>query len=142
MTHRRLLPAALLITLCSVTGCAGAGETSEESRTRFYTALDTTQEALGGRWDNRDDPTPRGCPLPLWVRGETYPALRVGPIPDDVTVTLDAAHAALEELGYEVDGGEVGDVLELQGKRGSEIVIFRITDDGMTLQGESSCRPR
>jgi hypothetical protein len=141
--HRALLPAALLVALLSLAGCAAPGITPEESRDRFYVSLDRTQEVLGGIWDNRDDPTPRGCPLPLWMDGETYPALRVGPMPHDVPDTLKAARTALEDLGYTVDGSEVGNVIELQAERGgSEIVIFRITGDGMTLQGESDCRPK
>ena len=141
----RLLVAAVVVATAVLSGCSapGGGVSAEESRNRFYASLDSTQEALGGAWTVQDDSTPRGCSLPLWAQGESYAALRLGPMPQDVSAAVTAARNALREQGFATTVGEVGAVTELRGRRtGTEVVTFRITDDGMTLQGESDCRPR
>jgi hypothetical protein len=143
MNVRLLVAPVALVAAAALSGCAASGGISaEESRDRFYASLDSTQEALGGAWTVQDDSTPRGCDLAPWTRGTSYAALRLGPTPDDVSAAVTTARAALREQGYVTTVGEVGDVTELRARRaGTEVVTFRVTDAGMTLQGESDCRP-
>jgi hypothetical protein len=145
MNVRLLVAPAVIVAAAALSGCAaaGGGTSAEESRDRFYASLDSTQEALGGAWEVQDDSTPRGCDLPLWMQGESYAALRLGPMPEDVSAAVSIARDALRQMGYDTTIGEVGDVTELRAHREkTEVITFRITDDGMTLQGESDCRPR
>lgn len=147
MTRRLLVVPALLAAVAVLSGCAlgaGSGPSAEQARDRFYSVLDDVQHTLGGEWENQDDPTPRGCDLALWTKGAAYPGLRIGSMPDGVPVAVQAVRDGLADAGYEIDASEdVGDVVELRARRGSsEVVIFRITDEGMTLQGESECRPK
>lgn len=120
----------------------GSGLSAEESRTELYDSLDQTQEVLGGSWDNRDDPTSRGCLIPLWVEGKHYPGLRIGSAPTDTGSAADSVREAWTEWGYRVTQTLVGDVVELQARDSvGQLLVFRVTDDAMTLQGESECRP-
>ncbi len=141
----RLLVSPVVVAAAAVlAGCsaAGSGLSAEEARDGFYADLDSVQEALGGSWTVQDDSTPRGCSLPLWADGESYAALRLGPMPEDVSAAVTTARDALRQQGYETTIGEVGDVTELRAQgAGTEVLTFRVTDDGMTLQGESDCRP-
>lgn len=121
---------------------AGSGTSPVEARAELYDVLDETQELVGGSWDNQDDPTARGCVIPIWVDGEKYPALRIGSPPDDPQVALAAILDAWDEWGFTVEKTIVGDVNELQAHNSyNELLIFRVSDDAMTLQGESECRP-
>ncbi len=126
-------------------GCslnAGSGLSPLEARAELYDALDDTQELIGGTWDNRDDPTARGCIIPLWVDGETYPALRVGIAPADPDAVIETVQDAWADWDYSVEHTLVGEVNELQGRNSlDELLIFRVSDEAMTLQGESECRP-
>ncbi|MFD3445746.1 hypothetical protein ACFDTO_14205 [Microbacteriaceae bacterium 4G12] len=143
MNVRLIVAPAVIVVAGALCGCSASGGLSaEESRDRFYATLDSTQAALGGAWEEQDDGTPRGCGLPLWQEGESYAGLRVGPMPDDVSGAVSAARDTLRERGYDTTVGGVGDVTEVRARgRGTEVITFRITDDGMTLQGESDCRP-
>jgi len=144
MNDRLLVAPVVLVAAAVLSGCSTPdGGSAEQSRDRFYASLDSTQEALGGAWTVQDDTTPRGCDLPFWARGESYAALRLGSMPEDVSAAVSVARNALREQGFTTTIDEVGSVTELRARRtGTEIVTFRVTDDGMTLQGESDCRPR
>lgn len=135
-----------MLTASVLSGCVvvpGSGLSSDDAREALYATLDDTQDLLGGQWENRDDPTPRGCLVPLWVSGEQYPGLRLGGEPTDGAEAVDTVRRAWTEWGYRVDETEVGDVIELQGRNGvGELVILRIGENAMTLQGESECRPK
>jgi hypothetical protein len=143
MNVRLIVAPAVIVVAGALCGCSASdGLTAGESRDRFHAALDSTQEALGGAWEVQDDGTPRGCGLPLWQEGESYAGLRVGPMPDDVSAAVSTARNVLRDQGYDTAVGGVGDVTEVRARgTGTEVIIFRITDDGMTLQGESDCRP-
>ncbi len=148
MSRSRWTRTVLVVTapLAALGGCAlgpGSGLSAGEARDALYEALDETEKIAGGDWENRDDPTPRGCVIPLWVDGQHYPALRLGaPSPDSARVVADVAEA-WEEWGYRVEQTLVGDVVELQGRDSlGELMVFRASGDGMTLQGHSECRPR
>lgn len=135
-----LTPPLLALGGCSLN--AGSGLSAVEARSDLYAALDDTQEVVGGQWENRDDPTARGCIIPLWVDGEQYPGLRIGTAPDDVDGTLKTVIEAWDEWGYRVEQTLVGSVNELQGRNSlDQLLIFRVSDDAMTLQGQSECRP-
>ena len=113
-----------------------------EAQAHFLSLLEQTQDAVGGTWENRDDGTPRDCDLEPWGRGEQYPALRIGSSPRDALSTLQIVSDHWAGEGYHVERSGSGTVLELQGRTGSdELVIFRISDYAMTLQGESACHP-
>lgn len=137
---------AIALSVAALSGCViapGSGLTAVEARAELYESLDDTEGILGGQWENRDDPTPRGCIVPLWVDGEQFPALRFGDAPSDVDRAAEAITTAWTEWGYRVEQTLVGEVIELQGRNGlGELLIFRITADAVTLQGESECRPR
>lgn len=134
---------ALAIAACS-TGCVGnsEGPTAEEARDSLYATLDKTQELLGGRFDNQDDPTARGCALALWSEGDHFPALRLGAAPADPQRAVSAVSDYWSELGYDLTMATVGAVVEVQGTgETGESLILRVSDDATTLQGESECRP-
>lgn len=137
--------AAIALSVAALSGCVvvpGSGLSADEARSELYTSLDDTEDLLGGTWDNRDDPTARGCLIPLWVEGEHFPGLRLGSAPPDVDDAVDAVASAWAEWGYRVEQTLVGEVVELQGRDSlGELLIFRVTEDAMTLQGESECRP-
>jgi hypothetical protein len=129
----------------TTTACAlssGSGSSSETAQKSLYSTLDNTQDLLGGTWDNQDDPTPRGCVIPLWSDGELFPALRVGEAPTRTTVAVDAVSTYWTDLGLSLVITNVGDVVEIQGKSDlGEKLILRVSEEAMTLQGESECRP-
>jgi hypothetical protein len=131
--------------LVAASGCAvqsGSGVDPESARQSLYAVLDETQELLGGTWKNQDDPTARGCSIPLFVEGEMYPALRVGSAQGSATSALGMVSGLWSDLGYEVTSTGVGAVMELQGINDVEqLVILRVNGRSMTLQGESECRP-
>jgi hypothetical protein len=139
-----LLPLSAVL-LLAASGCAldaGSGTDPVTARDSMYGVLDQTEGLLGGSWDNQDDPTSRGCVIPLWTDGELYPALRVGPPPEDASGLRAAVAGYWGDLGYTVTTTDVGDVVELQGKSDvGEVLILRVSADAMTLQGESECRP-
>jgi len=137
-----LVTAPLLI-LC---GCAihpGSGLTASQARVQFYSVLDDTQHAVGTEtWANLDDPTARGCVIPLLIEGRQFPGLRIGPVPRNPRAIVNQVYASWTSWGYKVERSVTGPVIELQGKRAfDEILIFRVSDKAMTLQGESECRP-
>jgi hypothetical protein len=145
MPSRVYLVVVLAGSLSLVTACApddASGETPEGARDRLYNTLDDTQGVLGGSWDNQDDPTSRGCVIPLWTDGELYPALRVGPPPINVARAVESAATLWRTLGYTVEEAEINTVVELQGSGAhGEVAILRVSSDAMTLHGESECRP-
>ncbi|MDQ4137725.1 MAG: hypothetical protein M3116_02605 [Actinomycetota bacterium] len=145
MKSRNLLAAAAVIVLC-LSGCVvapGSGATPEEARDRFVGILDSTQDALGGPWQNRDDPTPRNCTIPLWVEGIRYPGLRLGDPPKSTSEALATVEDHWTTLEVTSERAEVGDVTELRGTNPSgDLFIFRANEEAMTLQGESECRPK
>lgn len=138
----RGLAAVAPATVLVLAGCtASDSPTADEARTEFLAALDDTQAMLGGTWDNRDDPTPRGCLLSLWADGIQYPALRIGPDPHSVESTVRAVETLWEEWGYRTERTSIGAAVEVQGSDDGALLVFRASTQGMTLQGESSCRP-
>jgi hypothetical protein len=145
MKTRTMLIAAA-VTVLSLSGCVvapGSGVDADAARERFISVLDSTQEALGGPWENRDDPTARNCTIPLWVEGIRYPGLRLGEEPESPAAALDTVEQHWETLEVAWERTEVGDVTELRGSNPSgDLFIFRANDDAMTLQGESECRPK
>ena len=145
MTSRSMLAAAAVAVL-SLSGCVvaqGSGVAPEDARERFIGVLDSTQDALGGEWDDRDDPTPRNCTIPLWVEGIRYPGLRLGDAPGSPDSALDTVGRHWERLDVASERTDIGDVTELRGTNPSgDLFIFRVSDDGMTLMGESECRPK
>ena len=137
---------AFALTLLALGGCAiqpGSGLSATQARTQFYTALDKTQAAAGGAWEVLDDPTARGCVIPLWVEGEKFPGLRIGPAPRDPQAKANDVYSAWLAWGYTVIRTRVGQVIQLQARDDrDELLIFRVSVTAMTLQGESECRPK
>lgn len=135
---------ALTLAVAS-TGCVAndsADVTAEEARDALYATLDETQDLLGGTFDNQDDPTARGCALALWSEGDHYPALRLGSAPEDAQDAVDTVTDYWTTLGYDLSTATVGAVVEVQGMGDAgETLILRVSDDAITLQGESECRP-
>lgn len=116
---------------------------SEHGRARFVAMLDETQRAVGGAWANRDDPTPRGCTLPFWVAGARYPGLRLGPAPRSATAAVARVRELWGDRGLAVRADRVGTARQLTGTaRSGDLLVFRASARGMTLQGESACLPR
>jgi hypothetical protein len=113
-----------------------------EAHTALLATLDDTQELIGGVWSNQDDPNSRGCILGDGP-GRTFSALRTSaPVADLVADPSSAVAAAWEHAGYTVDSTEIGPVTQLIGtSAGAALLIFRLSDRAMTLQGESECRP-
>lgn len=144
MTFRALLVPTIALTLVGLSGCAlsqGSGLSPHESRDAMYDVLRSAQVMLGGIWTIEDDPTPRGCVIPLWVDGSQYPALRVGTAPDDTERAATLVTTAWAELGYEITRTDVADIIEIRATRPlGELLVLRVGADSMTLQGESECR--
>lgn len=136
---------ALALPVLSLGGCSiqpASGLTASQARVQFYSALDRTQAAAGGTWDVQDDPTARGCVIPLWTEGEKFPGLRLGPAPRDPQAAANAVYSSWRSAGYQVTRTRVGDVIQLQARTaGNELLLFRASTLAMTLQGESACRP-
>ena len=131
----------LLLGSCMTRAQADAAQDAPslaEARSALYAALDETQQLIGGVWSNQDDPNSRGCILGDDT-GRTFSALRIAtPIADPSS----AVAAAWEDAGYTVDSTEIGPVSQLIGTNaGAALLIFRLSDRAMTLQGESECRP-
>lgn len=147
LSHRLVRVALACAALGSVSGslagCVqGSGLSSDDARMRFYSVLDATEIALGGSWENRDDPTSRGCVIPLWIDGDRFPGLRISEAPGDPDTAAATVTEAWSEWDYEVDRSEIGGAIELRGQNAvDEQLVFRVTEDAMTLQGESECRP-
>ena len=137
---------ALALTLLALGGCAiqpASGLSAAQARTQFYTALDNTQAAVGGAWEVFDDPTARGCVIPLWVEGEKFPGLRIGPAPRDPQAMANAVYSTWSSWGYTVVRSRIGQVVQLQAAgAGNELLLFRVSENAMTLQGQSECRPK
>lgn len=134
------LALALLLAGCVID--PGSGRSPAEAREAFVAVLDSTQSLLGDGWQVDDDPTPRGCTIPLWVPGERYPGLRLGPMPRDSAAALETVADHWVDLGFTIEENLIGDVIELKaGETEFDSLIFRISESGMTLQGESECRP-
>jgi hypothetical protein len=131
--------------LLTLTGCAlpaGTGGSARDSRDALYGILDDTQAELGGSWINQDDPTPRGCVYPLWVKGSVYPGLRVGEPAMDAAAAIRRTRELWKKLGFALEKTRIGEVMELKGTGSlSRLLILRVGPDAMTLQGESECRP-
>ncbi|MFC0678571.1 hypothetical protein ACFFGH_12045 [Lysobacter korlensis] len=142
----RYLLAAVAAAVLSLTGCVmapGSGVTPDEARERFIGILDSTQEALGGSWENVDDPTARNCTIPLWVDGVRYPGLRLGEAPESPMHALRTVEDHWDALEVSSERTKVGEVTELRGTNPSgDLFIFRANQAAMTLQGESECRPK
>jgi len=149
MTSRVYLLLALAGSLAVVTpalsGCTAGnsgGESAESARDRLYGLLDETQVVLGGTWENQDDPTSRGCVIPLFTEGEMYPALRVGTPPARVADAVASVTTLWRTRGYTVDEAAIDTVREVQAEGANgEIAILRVSAEAMTLHGESECRP-
>lgn len=135
-----VIPALLALGGCAVTG--GSGASAGEARGALYETLDATESAIGGVWENHDDPTARGCLIPIAVDGEQYPGLRIGPAPRSTASAIDAVVATWTRWGYTVETTIIGEITELQGHSAvDELLVFRVSESAMTLQGESECRP-
>jgi hypothetical protein len=149
-SHTSLLTSAAIVSIVvgviGLAGCAltdGSGATVLQSRTALYAAADTLQTLLGGEWENRDDPTPRGCTIPIWADGVLYPALRVGGAPGDVDAAVAAVENLWTELGLSSARTTVGSAIELQTRTPiGELLVVRVSDEAMTINGESECRPK
>jgi hypothetical protein len=145
MKSRNLLVLAAVLAVGTLGGCAmsaGSGVTPTEARERFTAVLDSTQGVLGGRWENRDDPTVRSCTIPLWVDGVSYPGLRLGKAPDSPDSAINTVEEHWQTLEVSAQRNEIGDVTELRGTNPSgDLFIFRANGERLTLQGESECRP-
>ena len=129
-----VLPTLLLGSCMAPSSGAGATDSVD-----FFVVLDATQDLAGGSWSVQDDPTARGCVLPDGSEGETYSALRISSMP---AAALNTVAAAWEDYGYTVDRASIGPVSQLIGTNDtSGVLIFRVSDRAMTLQGESDCQP-
>ena len=115
------------------------GDSPAEARDDLLSVLDDTQQLVGGDWDVRDASAARSCTVQWGLRGVTYPALRLATAS---AVSLAAVESAWKGWGYGVEITTVGPATQLIGTGpGGELLIFRLSDRGMTLQGESACRP-
>lgn len=132
-----------LLALCACAIQPAGGLSASQARVQFYSVLDQTQAAAGGAWEVLDDPTARGCVIPLWVEGEKFPGLRIGPAPRDPQQLANQVYSAWSEWGYNVVRSRIGPVIQLQAHGDSdELLLFRVSATAMTLQGESECRPK
>lgn len=131
----------LLLGSCMVRGqvaTAPDASTSAEARADLYATLDDTQNLIGGDWTNQDDPNSLACEFG-GTAGRTYSALRVAAPVADPSAAVEAAWVS---AGYTVESTEIGPVSQLVGEAsGHALLIFRLSDRAMTLQGESECRP-
>lgn len=118
------------------------GMSAEQARLHFSSVLDETQDLVGGVWENQDDPIARGCLLPVFSEGISFPALRTSDGPRDPEATADEVLEAWSGWGYDVERVSIGSVIQLLGTtEQEETIIFRVNERAMTLQGESECRP-
>ncbi len=135
---------ALLLGSCMLQPSARAvtDPTALDARAALTSVLDDTQDLLGGTWDSQDDPTPRSCAVQWGLAGDAYAALRLSSsVPD--SRALESVRRVWERLGYTVAFTAVGPASQLTATKGltDGFMVFRMSDRGMTLQGESACRP-
>lgn len=127
-------------------GCSidnGSGATILQARTELYAAVDDLQTVLGGEWENRDDPTGRGCTIPIWTDGVLYPSLRVGDAPDDVNDAIAEVERFWTELGWVSARTTVGSAIEVQTRTPvGQLLVVRVSAEAMTISAESECRPK
>ncbi|MDI2097742.1 hypothetical protein [Ruicaihuangia caeni] len=147
-TSRAFAALTALACCALLAGCAlseGSGLSPTEARDAFLDVIDRTQSVAGGTWERQDDPTPRSCTVPLWAEGQRYPALRLAPAPDgsdERDEIVEEVTQLWRELGYRVEVSSVGGAVELKAHESRfESLILRLSPNGMTLQGESECRP-
>lgn len=134
---------ALLLVL-PLAGCAvpaAWGVTADDARTHLVRAVDQTQELAGGSWTPLDDAVPRGCVIPPWTAGSRASVLRIGTPPADPQTAAELVDAAWESWGYEVTRATIDPVIEVQGRFGGELIVFRVSEHAMSLQGEGECSP-
>lgn len=135
-----LAPPLFLLGGCGVQPLPGVS--AEQAQLQFFSALDSTQELVGGVWENQDDPIARGCVLPVWSEGISFPALRTSDGPRDPDAIASSVVDAWSGWGYDVERVDIGSVIQLLGTTPQhEVIIFRVNERAMTLQGESECRP-
>ena len=113
------------------------GPTPQQARTELHDVLAQTQDLTGGDWSDQDDDAPRSCTVQWGLAGVSYAALRISAS----TGSLESVARAWERWGYDVERTTVGPVSQLVARASGELLIFRESDRGMTLQGESACRP-
>jgi hypothetical protein len=142
---RRVAIVIAVAGVATLQGCAlnnGSALSAQAARDALYAVIGSTEQAVGGTWQNQDDPTSRGCVIPLWVDGILYPALRIRTPPVRVELALAAVRVRWSSLGYSIESAEVGGATELKGTNAArELLLFRVSPQAMTLQGESECRP-
>ena len=120
----------------------GADDHLTHAGTEFGALLDDTQTLVGGAWDNRDDPTGRGCVIPFAVAGTSYPALRLGETPRNVASALQGVTDLWTDHGLAVERTNINEVAQLTGRgERDEVFILRVSDQATTLIGESACLP-
>ncbi|NEM91597.1 hypothetical protein [Galbitalea soli] len=145
MSSRALLIPAFALVLVGLTGCAlttGGDADPQAARDTLYRVLDRTEATIGGDWVVADDPTPRGCTFPIWTQGTLYPGLRTAAPIAGATAALRRVEVLWRRLGYSLETSRVGAVIQLRGTASlSRSLQLRFGPDGMTLQGESECRP-
>ena len=112
-----------------------------QSRDDFREALDGTQNLIGGSWQELDDPTPRSCVVQWGVEGQTFSALRTTSAAASGGI-VDWLEREWERDGYAVEQTAIGPVSQLTATTGfgGATLILRVSDRGMTLQGESACQ--
>lgn len=115
---------------------------AEQARDDYRAVLDDTQRLIGGDWVDQDDPTPRSCLVQWGLSGESFASLRISSAAASPRV-LDWIQRQWERDGYSVERTAIGPVSQLTATTGltGELMILRVSDRGMTLQGESACRP-
>ena len=136
------------VVLVMLSGCSIAPATADElpPRLSFAENLDATQTLVGGEWQVRDDPSGRYCSLPSGGSGQSTPALRIGAVSAETpepSVVAAAVASAWKRWGYAVTQSvralSIGEVAEVQASGASgEYLIFRASDNALTLQGESA----
>ena len=140
-TVASLVAAALLLSGCALSPTTDV--TDQHARDRFITLVDAAQDAAGGRWQVKDDPSPRECTIPLWVTGARIPALRTGPAPGDgIEEAAGRMQRHFTDSGMRTTVSEIGDVVEVRAETPTgELLLFRVSETAMTITGESECRP-
>jgi len=139
------LVGALASPLFVLGGCVispGSALAPEQSQVEFFDVIEQTQQLVGGSWETSDDPSARSCVIPFATEGERWSALRISADPADPRDALAAVTASWSELGYATLRTDIGPVGQVQGESEfGQVLVFRVSEAAMTLQGESECLP-
>ena len=116
-----------------------------QSQSDLLALLDETQAAIGGTWDNDDDPSPLQCTLASGATGVTFSGYRRSSEPVDVQAGVDTVVKFWESKGFDVElkselAGLEDVFVHFAGDK-DRYLHFSIGENIMAVEGWGACAP-